>query len=91
MSALFFLFFFFSVSSTKALVPRAIINPSMLPTGSSRGRGPRAAGWFADYIETQPNSQIRSLVLEGGVKGWAAAGTEYTQLMDGYEASVWSS
>ncbi|KKA20397.1 Uncharacterized protein T310_5559 [Rasamsonia emersonii CBS 393.64] len=51
--------------------------------GSSRGRGPRAAGWFADYLEEQGNTSIRSLVLEGGIKGWVSAGEEYTRSMDG--------
>ncbi|KAI9373589.1 Rhodanese-like domain-containing protein [Aspergillus egyptiacus] len=57
--------------------------------GTSRGRGVRAASWFADYIELQRETRLRSLVLEGGVKGWAAAGREYTDLMDGYDASAW--
>lgn len=58
-------------------------------TGSSRGRGPRAANWFADYLEEQENCEIKSLVLEGGIKGWVAAGIEYTQLMDEYSDSKW--
>ncbi|KAK9367920.1 Rhodanese-like domain-containing protein [Lipomyces kononenkoae] len=57
--------------------------------GSSRGRGTRAASWFADYIKQQNNPTLKSLVLEGGIKGWAAAGEEYTTLMDGYEESYW--
>ena len=57
--------------------------------GSSRGRGTRAAGWFADRIEEQRDSSLRSLVLEGGIKGWVGAGPEYTELMDGYEEGVW--
>ncbi|KAJ6017546.1 Rhodanese-like domain-containing protein [Penicillium sp. IBT 35674x] len=57
--------------------------------GSSRGRGPRAAGWFADYLQEQKDWDIKSLVLEGGIKGWAAAGDDYTQLMDGYDKSKW--
>lgn len=59
--------------------------------GSSRGRGPRTAGWFADYLESQGNTSMRALVLEGGIKGWAAAGDEYTALMSGYEALAWKS
>ncbi|GKZ26389.1 hypothetical protein AbraIFM66951_003151 [Aspergillus brasiliensis] len=58
--------------------------------GSSRGRGVRAASWFADYIELQGETRLTSLVLEGGIKGWAAAGKEYTDLMDEYDASVWT-
>ncbi|KAL2833805.1 Rhodanese-like protein [Aspergillus cavernicola] len=47
--------------------------------GSSEGRGKRAA-----------KTRLRSLVLEGGIKGWAAAGKEYTDFMDNYNASVWT-
>ena len=32
---------------------------------------------------------MQSLVLQGGIKGWVAAGEEYVEQMDGYEASVW--
>ncbi|GAB1313398.1 hypothetical protein MFIFM68171_03608 [Madurella fahalii] len=56
---------------------------------SSRGRGTRAAGWFADYISDQGDSEMQSLVLVGGIKGWATAGPEYTQWMDEYDEPVW--
>jgi arsenical-resistance protein 2 len=29
------------------------------------------------------------MILEGGIKGWAAAGPEYTKLMDEFDVSVW--
>lgn len=32
---------------------------------------------------------MKSLILAGGIKGWAAAGEEFTALIDGYDASVW--
>lgn len=32
---------------------------------------------------------MKSLALEGGIKGWVGAGDEYTQLMDDYEESTW--
>jgi arsenical-resistance protein 2 len=44
---------------------------------SSRGRGNRAAGRFADYLGDQGNMSMKSLVLRDGIKGWAAAGSEY--------------
>lgn len=28
-------------------------------------------------------------MLEGGIKGWASGGEEYTRLMDGFDAVVW--
>ncbi|GAB1199023.1 hypothetical protein APSETT444_008355 [Aspergillus pseudonomiae] len=58
--------------------------------GSSAGRGTRAGGWFADYLQDQGDTTLKSLVLEGGIKGWAAAGPEYTELMDEYDASFWA-
>ena len=65
------------------------------PLGSSRGRGSRAAGWFADYINDQQqkndinSTTMESYILEGGIKGWATAGEEYVEMMDEYEVSVW--
>lgn len=58
--------------------------------GSSSGRGPRAAGWFDDYIKSQRDTEMTSLVLAGGIKGWVKAGPEYVELMDGYDADVWA-
>ncbi|KAF7715503.1 Uncharacterized protein PECH_007016 [Penicillium ucsense] len=58
--------------------------------GSSNGRGPRTANWFADYLALKQDTSIESLILEGGIKGWAAAGPEYTALMVGYDSSAWT-
>ncbi|KAJ5157487.1 Rhodanese-like domain-containing protein [Penicillium canariense] len=58
--------------------------------GSSSGRGPRSANWFADHLAQEQDASMQSLILEGGIKGWAAAGPEYTELMDEYDASVWA-
>ena len=30
------------------------------------------------------------MTLEGGIKGWAKAGPQYTQLIDGYKPDYWS-
>jgi arsenical-resistance protein 2 len=32
---------------------------------------------------------MQSLVLAEGIKGWAAAGAEYTELMHEYDGTVW--
>lgn len=32
---------------------------------------------------------MKSVILRGGIKGWAAAGGEYVEWMDGYEEGVW--
>ncbi|MCJ1421933.1 hypothetical protein MMC32_008300 [Xylographa parallela] len=57
--------------------------------GSSRGRGTRAAGWFEDYISDQGDTVMKSYTLLEGIKGWALAGNDYVELMDGYEKSFW--
>jgi arsenical-resistance protein 2 len=35
------------------------------------------------------DSQIASLTLGGGIKGWVKAGESYTQHMDGFEPEYW--
>jgi hypothetical protein len=57
---------------------------------SSRGRGTRAAGWFADHIADQEDNEMKSLVLAEGIQGWATAGAEYVEWMEEYDANVWS-
>ena len=32
---------------------------------------------------------MKSLILLEGITGWATAGNEYTEMMDGYEKGVW--
>lgn len=57
--------------------------------GSSRGRGNRAAAWFADYIEEQHDTSMRSLVLIEGIKAWEAEKGEFIQHMQQYDESKW--
>lgn len=57
--------------------------------GSSRGRGNRAAAWFADYLKDISDQDIRSLVLEGGIKGWVGKKGEYLQYVQDYDESKW--
>jgi arsenical-resistance protein 2 len=61
------------------------------PLGSSNGRGPRCAGWFADYLVDQgvKEDEVRSVVLEGGIKGWVKGGEEYVAFMDGFDPKAW--
>ncbi|KAF3939145.1 hypothetical protein ABW19_dt0205031 [Dactylella cylindrospora] len=56
---------------------------------SSRGRGTRTAGWFKDYIDEQNDTEIQSVILVDGIKGWATAGGEYVERMDEYVESYW--
>ncbi|KAL1890775.1 hypothetical protein Sste5346_008100 [Sporothrix stenoceras] len=56
--------------------------------GSSGGRGCRAGGWFADHIASQDDKDMQSLVLQGGIKGWVKAGSQFTDKMHEYDAAV---
>ncbi len=58
--------------------------------GSSTGRGSRATGWLADHIASVEDTEMKSLALLGGIKGWAAAGDEYVEWMDGFEPALWT-
>ncbi|KAK0629524.1 Rhodanese-like domain-containing protein [Bombardia bombarda] len=58
--------------------------------GSSRGRGSRAAGWLADYLQTVGDTTMKSLALLEGVRGWASAGEQYVEWMDEYDEAAWS-
>lgn len=58
--------------------------------GSSRGRGTRAAGWFDDLLHDRNVTGVRSVILLDGIKGWARAGKEYTDLMTEYDESIWN-
>ncbi|KAG0155256.1 Rhodanese-like [Penicillium digitatum] len=72
-----------------SLVSNSRVKDVIWYCGSSAGRGTRAGGWFADHLEDHHDTEVKSWVLSGGIKGWVAAGPDYTSWMDGYEASVW--
>lgn len=57
---------------------------TILLSGSSRGRGTRAAGWFQDVVTRRGDSTMRSVILADGINGWFNAGEEYTTLVDRY-------
>lgn len=58
--------------------------------GSSRGRGNRAAAWFADYLVEQHDLEMQSLVLSGGIKGWVAEKGDFVRHMQEYDESKWA-
>lgn len=58
-------------------------------TGSSAGRGSRAASWLQDYLNAQGEKELKSVALEGGIKGWIKAGEKYIQEVVGYDAAAW--
>ncbi|KAG9765517.1 hypothetical protein D6D19_09703 [Aureobasidium pullulans] len=60
--------------------------------GSSRGRGTRAAAWFADYLNDCHDDRelMESVVLLEGIKGWTGAGDEYIAKMQEYDPEIWT-
>jgi arsenical-resistance protein 2 len=57
---------------------------------SSKGRGSRAAGWFADYIVDKADKDMESIVLTGGINEWVAGGVEFIELVTEYQAEAWT-
>ncbi|KAJ5678671.1 Rhodanese-like domain-containing protein [Penicillium macrosclerotiorum] len=78
-----------TLASVHALLASSGVHHVIWYCGSCGGRGPRAAAWFADYLRQVQDTSMTSMILEGGIKGWVAAGAKYTELMDGYDASFW--
>lgn len=73
-----------------------IISRVMFYCGSSNGRAPRCAGWFADYVAQRAaaagHASFESpevYTLEGGIKGWVAGGPAYTAFVDGFVPEYW--
>ena len=57
--------------------------------GSSRGRGTRCAVWFEDVCKQMGGEEVESVILVGGLKGWAGAGEKFTDMIDGYVEEYW--
>lgn len=74
------------------LAYKADIEWVVFTCGSSTptGRGAKCAAWFLEHVRnTAGDEDMQVMVLEGGVKGWVKAGSEYTGLMDGYKEEHW--
>ena len=72
----------------------SIISRVMFYCGSSSGRAPRCAGWFAGYVAERSVAEGKSespevYTLEGGIKGWIAGGPQYTAFVDGFVPEYW--
>jgi arsenical-resistance protein 2 len=44
---------------------------------------------MADYLAEKGETEIQSLTLAGGIKGWVKAGAPFTQAVDGYDSDYW--
>lgn len=66
-------------------------DPSDRLKGSSKGRGNRAASWFADYVAEHDKSDcpIQSVALVQGIKGWVGAGPNFISKVSEFEAKLW--
>lgn len=49
-------------------IPKVIMHCS-----SSKGRGPRCAGWYQDYLDQQNCKTSAAYVLVGGINAWRDA------------------
>lgn len=43
-----------------------------------------------DYIDGKGDEEMKSVALEGGIKGWVKEGGKLLDLVDGYNADVWN-
>ncbi|KAK5940497.1 hypothetical protein PMZ80_006913 [Knufia obscura] len=86
---------YYSLSTLVALVKATgSVKSVIFYCGSSRGRGPRSAGWFQDALDQHGIEDIKSYILEGGIKGWVKQGRqsghqEMLTLTEGYEPGYW--
>ncbi|KAI8808221.1 Rhodanese-like domain-containing protein [Cladochytrium replicatum] len=56
---------------------------------SSRGRGPRCAGWYQDALDERKITTSKGLVLEGGIKGWVELYGNDPTLTEGFDPEWW--
>ncbi|KAJ7084514.1 S-adenosyl-L-methionine-dependent methyltransferase [Mycena belliarum] len=52
--------------------------------GSSRGRGPRCAGWYQDFLDAQALRAPEVRVLDGGMHAWLKAYSADAELTEGF-------
>jgi hypothetical protein len=56
---------------------------------SCGGRGTRATGWFQDYINSKGDTELKSVYLEGGIKGWVGGAGEYVNEVVEFDVNYW--
>ncbi|KAI9458735.1 S-adenosyl-L-methionine-dependent methyltransferase [Boletus coccyginus] len=50
--------------------------------GSSRGRGPRCAKWYRDYLDQQGNTESKAFCMTGGANEWVSSYKGQADLVD---------
>ncbi|KAK6517484.1 hypothetical protein TWF281_004136 [Arthrobotrys megalospora] len=83
--------FYTTIPSWYSLFKAAGVKKAIWYCNSSRGRGTRSALWFQDYIDGSNDTELKSMILVDGIKGWATNGDEYIGRMDEYVESYWKS
>ncbi|KEQ57859.1 uncharacterized protein M437DRAFT_60783, partial [Aureobasidium melanogenum CBS 110374] len=79
-----------SIPSLYRLFKAAGIPKVIWYCGSSKGRGNRAASWFADYVaEQEETNTIQSVALVKGIKGWVEGGPSFASRISEFEAGAW--
>ncbi|CAM1504377.1 Fc.00g019680.m01.CDS01 [Cosmosporella sp. VM-42] len=70
------------------LCKQASIKKIIFYCGSCGNRGPRCAGWMQDYLNEVGDTEIKALILTGGIKGWVKS--YGGKLMDWYDEKAWA-
>ncbi|KAI9861883.1 MAG: hypothetical protein M1813_004951 [Trichoglossum hirsutum] len=78
-----------SIPTLYAIFSAANVKRVIFYCESSRGRGPRAAGWFDDFLKLKGDEAMGNFVLAEGIRGWVQAGQEYVEMMDEYQQDAW--
>jgi len=56
---------------------------------SSRGRGPRATGWFADYLKEKDGPSMESSPWREASRAGRVEEINFVKLMNGYQEEAW--
>ncbi|OAG08882.1 uncharacterized protein CC84DRAFT_1087078 [Paraphaeosphaeria sporulosa] len=51
--------------------------------------GVKQVAFYCDYLAEKGETEIQSLTLAGGIKGWVKAGASFTQAVDSYDPEYW--
>ncbi|KAF1959151.1 hypothetical protein CC80DRAFT_514459 [Byssothecium circinans] len=51
--------------------------------------GVTQVAFYCDYLADKGETEMQSLTLAGGIKGWVKAGEQYVKNMDGFEPEYW--
>ncbi|ATY61667.1 arsenate reductase, putative [Cordyceps militaris CM01] len=70
------------------LCKQAGIEKIIFYCGSSAGRGTRSARWMQDYLNEVGETDIKAIIMTGGIKGWHKSFGG--KLMENYDEKSWA-